>query len=193
MKRDRDIDYFMELNYASIMRIVKGQCYVFVPELSIIAKGKSPNEAYEAMEQQKREYFTRVVVLGVQESVEEPRPIAARRRINADFGVFSIKCLILSIIFAGILLISVFSLDKLVVDRMGEFRSSINAWISEDLPNATISAVTARLRELSDESNEQQRDELKRSIRQLKPYIDELKVMFEEDDNPESTKLPTDD
>ena len=71
-----------------------GIYYVFIPELSLMAQGQTPDEAWQNLETRKIEFFRTAVDLEFQQSVREPAAIRLKENITA----FLIKVVVVAVL-----------------------------------------------------------------------------------------------
>lgn len=89
MAEQKDLGYFMKLNYNVTLTKNRGFYYLFIPELSLIAEGETLKESYEKLEQEKTAYFKRIIELNAQDAVREPAShFTAARKMGAGLLIF---------------------------------------------------------------------------------------------------------
>lgn len=174
MDKQKDLQYFMTLNYTVILKRMNNFYYLFIPELSLIAEGESLNETYEKLEKEKELYFRKAIEMHVEDSIKEPAPILLRQKILTDLFMFFTKTAIISVIVAIML-----------VGTLPIFGSLINGSINA-IPRQTKSLVL----EFSDKLSNMPQDKkdeivlkLRKIVQEIKPFTDEVKVLFEDKSN----------
>lgn len=169
MNKKKDLNYFKKLNYNIILKKKKGDYYLYIPELSLIVEAKNLKDAYRNLEKEKDLYFKRIIFLDAQDTVKEPLIISLRKKLLEELLIFFIKTLIIVFIF-----ILIFFLSLPYINR------SIN-----QLPNKMANCVinfSEKLENMSLENKERIRLHLKNISQELKPYADEVKVLWQDEE-----------
>lgn len=168
--KKRDFDYLMALKYEVLMRKYDGVYCAFVPELSLLAEGKSASEAYEKLEQEKALYFKRLLAIDAANTVKEPWPITIRKRFQEDILLFGAKTLVVGIIFGIIALIFLPVLDVFVSTRIDPMISL----------GGMAKRIDDKLNNMSEKDLEEKKNLIKRIVLKVKPFTDEIKILFED-------------
>lgn len=174
MNKQKDLQYFMKLNYTVILKKTNNFYYLFIPELSLIAEGKDLKETYEKLEKEKELYFRRAIEMNEQDSIKEPTFILLRKKIFADLFMFFTKTAIISVIIA-----------ILLVGTLPIFGSLINSSINA-IPGQTklfVLKYADRLTTIPQDQKDEVRIKLRKIVQELKPFADEVKVLFEDKSN----------
>lgn len=174
MNMQKDLQYFMKLNYTVILKKTNNFYYLFIPELSLIAEGESLKETYEKLEKEKESYFRRAIEMNVEDSIKEPTSISLRKKISIDLFMFFTKTAIISLIIA-----------ILLVGTLPIFGSLINSSINA-IPGQTKSLVlkfSDKLSNMPQDKKDEIMLKLRKIVQEIKPFTDEVKVLFEDKSN----------
>jgi len=173
MNKQRDLEYFLKLNYSVILRKENGFYYLFIPDLSIIVEDRDLGEAYTKLEKEKETYFRRIIEMNAGDTIKEPTPILLRKKISLDLIMFSIKALIIAIIFAVVIIASQPILDSFISHELMTLRLKAKTLMLE-LP----AKVDAKLKSLTPEQKQAFRLQLRNMIQEAKPFINELQLLW---------------
>ena len=156
----------MKKNYNIILKKINDRYYLFIPELSLIAESKNLSIAYKNLEKEKRKYFTQVLELNAQETIREPLPIVIRKKLFVDLLTFFLKAVIIFMMITFAFLVSfpfLSQIPNLAVNSIIQFSNNTNQ----------------RLKSMSPEEREKELIELRETVQNIKPFTDELKVIWE--------------
>ncbi len=171
MIKNKDLQYFTNLNYMVILKRKGESYYSFIPELSLIVKGKDVNEAYKNLENEKEVYFKKMIESDNQEMIKEPLPLKVRNKLLEELGMFFAKTFIVALIIAVFVLGSLpFVNDVLITSRLNRIPSQIKAMA--DL-------FADKLDTMSPKDREQLKQKLRKINLELRPFLDELKAPAE--------------
>lgn len=173
MNKQRDLDYFMQLDYDVILKRKGGVYYLFIPELSLIVKGKNLNETYEELEKEKKKYFEKAIEIDgdKKEIVKEPKNVIIKENLFTNLIPFFIKTAfvvavfgVLSYIFVGKLsILASQSLDHVVAQSLEE-----------------INRQNLKLNRMNESDKEYLQLQIRNKVQQIKPFIDEIRVLWDE-------------
>lgn len=167
MSRKKDLNYFKKLNYNAILKKVEDSYYLFVPELSLIVKGTNINKTYKNLEKEKEAYFKKMIVVGAQEVINEPASLRIRKKIFADLILLFLKTVIIIFIFILIFFGSLPFFSRRI----------------SQLPNTAANLIfnyADRLTKLPPENKEKVRIKIKEMVGEIKPFTDELRVLWQD-------------
>ena len=174
MNQQKDLEYFMKLNYNVILKRKDSYYYLFIPELSIIVENEDLDEAYKKLEKDKVLYFKKVIKLDAQDTVKEPMHLVERGKLFSDLSAFFIKVCLITFVFLITIFASLPFVDSFVVHRI----SQLPVTLIREIPNKIFN----KIENMSVEKKEQRILELRKMVQQLKPFIDEVHILF--DDKP---------
>ncbi|PIS09191.1 hypothetical protein COT75_02940 [Candidatus Beckwithbacteria bacterium CG10_big_fil_rev_8_21_14_0_10_34_10] len=169
MNKKKNLNYFMNLDYNLILKKTKDKYYLFMPELSLMVENKSLDGAYKDLEREKEKYFKNIIKLKAEDTVRKPVGLTVRKKLFNELTLFFVKFLI--ILFAFLLVF--LSTLPLIIRSLGQ------------LPNKVTEVVTSlsdRLEAMPDENKEKLRLKLKQMAKELKPMTDELKILWEDEE-----------
>ena len=167
MSKSKDREYFSRLNYNAILKKVNDNYYLFISELSLVAEGKSVNEAYENLDKMKRSYFTKMIDIGAEDTIREPVTVQFRKKIFTDLLMFFIKASIVTFLVIILSLPLVMIIDQLPM-------RTVNRCIN--IPKA----VNYKIKNMSQDEKEKMRMKLRDAMQNMKPFVDEIKVLWED-------------
>jgi len=167
----------MKLNYNVILTKRSGSYYLFIPEISLVVEGKTLTDAYDKLDNEKEEYFKRIIALNAQDTVKEPAPIVLRKKLFNNLILFFSKALIV--------LICIFIIFSFMLKSLPIITEAIS-----QVPRATYSfgrelstKFFVGLDNLSVEDREKIRKKIRLRVKQIKPFVDELRMFYEYDNN----------
>lgn len=169
--KEKNLEYFMGLEYAVLMKKVGEVCCAFIPELSLFAEGKSASEAYEKLEQEKIKYFKRVLAIDAGDTVMEPAAVRIRKRFLEDLLIFGSKTLVVAVIFGIFLSLFLPVIDVFITTRLSPIKSL----------ESVIRQIEGKLSNMSEKDQEKAKIKLRKIAENIKPLVTEIKVIFEDD------------
>lgn len=176
MDKQKSLDYFMKLNYSPILKKIGNRYYLFIPELSLITEEDDLKVAYEKLEEEKARYFKRAIDLGIQDTVKEPISVAATKRVISGLFAFFMKTLIVSLvcitIFIGSLSIISGFMNRIVDQGLTR---------TKNIVIERLARVYYKLDDMSEREKENLRLRLKKAVENIKPYTDEIKVLWKDE------------
>jgi len=168
----KDLAYFSKLKYNTILKTKNSVFYLFIPELSIIVEGKDLNDAYIKLENEKKEYFEKIIELNAQDTVKEPVGIVLRKKIILDLLSFFGKATIILICLFGIYFFILKSLP-VITNSVSQIPKKTHHYII-GLSNNFFGGLDR----LSDEDRENLRKKIHLRFKQIKPFVDEIKFLY---------------
>jgi len=177
--KERDLDYFMGLKYDVLMKKVNDGYCAFIPELSLFAEGKSASDAFEKIEQEKEQYFKRVLAVDAGDTVSEPLAVTRRKRFKEDILLFGAKTLVVGVIFGIIVSVLLPSIDIFVSTRINRINQMINQIDPVKYMEITVGKVDKRISSMSEKEREDTRIKLRKMVQKIKPFADEVRILFD--------------
>jgi len=166
MNKNKDLQYFMKLNYTVILKRKGAFYYCFIPELSLITDGKDANEAYKGLEHEKEVYFKRMIESGNQEMIKEPLALKARNKLFEELALFFAKIFITVSIIAFFVLGSLpFINDVFISSRLNRIPSQIKSMAE---------LLADKLDSMSEKDKVQIKLKIRKINHELRPFLDEL-------------------
>lgn len=165
--KKKNLTYFMNLEYGLILKRVKNKYYLFLPELSLIAEGKSLDGVYKNLERQKQRYFKNIIKLDAVDTVKKPLALAVRKKLFNELILFFVKALL---VFFALLLVLLSSLP-LILHSLGQFPNKATE---------TVVSFSDRLEAMPEENKKELQLKLRQIAKELKPMTDELKILWED-------------
>ena len=180
MKKSKDLEYFKNLNYNAVLKQKDSLYYLFVPELSLIAQGQTPDQAWQNLESKKNELFQAAVNLNLRQTIREPAPV----RLKDDLMAFLIKIIAVGVLFLVALNIVVRPYSKIMRRQAKALSHTPTAQARADELADGILQLTARFSQqfekMSDEQKQQAQQKFKSILQDLKPFVDEIRLLFED-------------
>jgi hypothetical protein len=180
MNKQKDLEYFLKLNYSVILRKENGFYYLFIPDLSIIVEDRDLGMAYTKLEKEKEAYFRRIIEMDAQDTIKEPASVLLRRKIPLDLFMFFIKTLIIAVTFTVVIIASQPVLDSFISHELLTLRLKAKTFMLE-FP----AKVDSKLKSLTPEQKEAFRLQLRSMVGELRPFVSELRLLW----NNESSKI----
>ena len=171
--KERNLAYFMGLRYDVLLKKVKDTYCAFIPELSLFVEGKSASEAYENLEQEKAQYFKRVLAVDAEDTVIEPLVVTRRKRFKEELLQFAGKTLIVGLIFGVILSVLFPSIDAFVNSRINPIK----------IGGVMIRQVNKKFSGMSELEQEKIRMQIRGILQKIKPFVDEVRMVFDDKNN----------
>ena len=104
MNEKKDIEYYMNLPYNTVLKKLDDKYYFFIPDLQIISKGNTVNEAYEMLEKDKGSYFNSIIKLNEHDIVKIPKSLASQTEgLFAGIAPFFIKTILIIVLLFAVL------------------------------------------------------------------------------------------
>ena len=178
----KDLEYFTKLNYDAVMRMKGDEYCLFIPELSIIASGKTPDEAYKELFNEKERFFINVIELNLQETVNEPAIVKIRKKQYQDIFQFILKVFITFLVF--VVLFVVFFLPVL---SSIENALAYKVWtVSEAMLIKVVDKVDNKLSSMPEKEKDATLLRIRGILQKVKPYSNEIKILFQDDEKLEN-------
>ncbi len=162
------VEYFQNLDYDVIVKRRRGMFVVIIHELSLIAKDVSLDNAYKKIEMEKEKYFKEMIELDLSKSINEPKGRKGTKALSSDLSRFVAKCAIVLLLIGLVGMVGASGGKHLISSQY------------------ILSKVTGFARQISQKIEsmpETRKAELKRklhkSIEQLKPFVDEFKLLWQ--------------
>lgn len=169
----KDLDYFVGLGYDVVVRKKNDNFCLLIPELTVMAYGKSVSEAYENLVKEKEKYFRNIVEFDLEETVKMPVAMTIRPEHSHEIAQFIKKALIifvLIVIFFTGLTIPVLSSVQNIINRT-----------AASIPENVVK-LESKLANMNDKEKEEVRMKIRNAVTNLKPFTDEFRVLFEDDE-----------
>jgi len=177
MNKQKDLTYYKKLNYDIILKKINDDYYLFIPELSLIVEEKSLSEAYEKLEKEKEKFFKKIIELNAIDTVREPAPVMFRKKLFTDLAMFFTKTLIIISICSAAFIGTLPFVNAFVANRI----SGIPGDAIKGLVTNLSYRLNYKLNNMTREDKEKMRLELRKTIKEIKPFVDEIKVLFKDE------------
>ena len=193
VENQKDLEYFKKLQYEVVVKRRKGGFIVFIPELSIIEKDESLEKAYEKLELKKEKYFQEMIENGYQDHIKEPegRKIGKTRISDLTNYLLKLAITVVVIIFLGVVGMKVASYGvkhqtRSIVDIFNQIKQQKRSYVNNapeiilrELRNVA-NRLIYEINNMPDEKREKIRIELRKTVKQIKPFLDEFKPLFKD-------------
>jgi hypothetical protein len=177
MNEEKDLNYFMNLNYDVVLRKKGDDYYLFIPELSVIAYGKELDEAYKKLNIAKEEFFRNIIDLKLQDTVNEPVGIKIRKKHYHEIFQYLMKVLVTFLLFVVIFIIIFLP----VLSSFEKFVSNTISSVPEKILSKTAAKIEYKLTNMTEKEKEETRLRIKGMVSALKPFADEIRILFEDE------------
>jgi histone H3/H4 len=119
---ERDLTYYRELQYDFVVKKKGDHFITFIPELAIVARGETFDEAYEKINAQKEAYFQEMIETGNDDYINEP---AGRKTIKKILDIpniigYVVKLMLTIIIIASLGIVGIGGIFGEVTSKFGE-------------------------------------------------------------------------
>ncbi|MFC1509186.1 hypothetical protein ACFL60_05820 [Candidatus Omnitrophota bacterium] len=182
MKKERNLEYYMNLEYTFLLKKKRDSFVFFIPELQIFSEAKTINEAYENLDEEKEKYFQKILEFEAHDIVKKPisHPLVK--------SIFSETVSYIADIIKPTLKIST---ALFIITLLGYvlIMPLTNKFINVNMSKIAYSGMlqVAKIMKIhismSDELKESKIENLRKYIQEIKPFVDEIKVLWEEEEN----------
>lgn len=167
----KNIQDLKKMDYDVIVRKKEGNFVLFIPELSCIAEDVNLEKAYKKLEIEKEKYFKEMIESDFVDYVNEPESLTIKKTFIFALLPFIARGLI---IFIMVFLLALLSLDVIGdVVRAASYQSI----------KSEAGIFLRRMNEMPEGKKEALKLKLHKTIKQLKPFIDEFRSSLR--DNPD--------
>ncbi len=174
MIQKKDISYYNQLNYDIITRKLGNFYYLLIPELNLIVESEDLCNGFEKLEEKKKLLFSDMINAKAEDIINEPISSSIKNSFS-ELPLFCIKTLIVFFLFASLLsviFIGTLPLANSIINRIprGVVASSY----------AFANKVNTKLATLSDEDKQKLRIKYRKILHEIKPFVDETRLIFED-------------
>ena len=176
-KNNKDLEYYKKLQYEVITKKRKNRFEVIIPELAIIEEDESLEKAYEKLESEKEKYFQEMIENDYQDYIKEPEGEKIKKEYIPGLTNYLKKLTItlIIVIFLGIVGMKV---------TLDEVKRETLRIVSPDNVLRELIDESCRFREvlknIPDERKEEIRLELRKTVKEIKPFFDEFRPLFQD-------------
>jgi len=176
---EKDLEYYKKLHYDIILKKKSGRFVLSIPELCCIEEDVSLEKAYEKLESEKEKYFQEMIASDSQSYIKEPEAMRLKKsNLFSSLAPFSIKLALIAFIGVVGMQVAISKIKSLEHDLSKKAHSVVT-----DLNN--------KFKSMPPERKEEIRMELRETVQNIRPFVDEFKVLLEgKEDKPESRKKP---
>lgn len=177
------------------LKVKGGQFTFFLPQLNLVAKGNSLEEAYSKFDEKKNLAWSQLQEAGILPetldlSAKETsgKPLFAGRKAvggQGDFGIFLKKSLVIFLVVAGILYFG--------ADRVNHILQSAIAKVEEKIPSKPGRIIEEQLYQAVDHPISPVRqikiiESIRVIVKRLRPFVLEFKELFRDEPEPSQLK-----
>lgn len=191
MAETKDIGYFQGLKYDVTLRKRGGTYVLFIPELSCIADDANLDLAYRKLESEKNTYFERMLKEGFHDDIIEPRGRSRGSYGGDSLGRFALKTAIVMVMVMIPMVLGLAFTYKKVSSKINKAADKMTAKVQEVTDKASADFALQFLKSKAGDFNnkiegmsEAERTELRmkirKTVRNMKPFVDELKVLIDD-------------
>lgn len=165
---EKDLEYYKKLYYDVILKKKGGRFVLFIPELCCMGEDVSLGKAYEKLEMEKEKYFKEMIESDSQSYIKEPEAMRLKKsNLFSNLAPFTIK-------LAIIVFVSIIGM-QIAVAKI----KSLDHNLSKKLHSA-VTDLNNKLKSMPPEKKEEIRMELRETVKNIKPFVDEIKVLLED-------------
>jgi hypothetical protein len=175
MEKKHDLSYYTQLKYDIIIRNHDNLYYLVIPELSLIVESENLSDAYEKLEEKKKQLFSDMMISESEDVINEPRSKVIKKSFFSELPVFCIKIMI--VFFVCISLLGVIFIGTLPLANSLVTGIPIKAAVSA---RAFVIKVNTKLTNLTDDQKQKLRIQFRTLLQEIKPFIDDTKIVFAE-------------
>lgn len=168
--REEKLNYLNSLKYDILLRQKKGLFYLIIPEIPLIASGKSLEEAYNDLNEQKQSLFNNILDNEDYEEIAFPRRKRKVQETLYQLKIFTYK-LIIIIFLVGIVFAGTGIVIKSKVSKISG--SNITRMVS-----MSIRQEMERLAGAPESAKEERRMKIRRFFESLQPLVDDFRDVF---------------
>lgn len=173
---EKDLEYYKKLPYDIILRKKGDQFVLFIPELCCIEEDASIEKAYKKLELEKEKYFKEIIEISSQSYIREPGAIKYKKsNLFNSLLPFMIKLVIIIVVGVVVMQVAVVKLK------------SSERKISKKAQNV-ITDINNKLKKMPPEKKEEIKKELREIVQNVKPFVDEIKVLLDSEENKYKSK-----
>ncbi len=179
MTKVADLDYYKKLNYSAILKHIGGNYYLFVPELSLVVKSNSLDEAYKKLESAKEALFSNATHMDVLNFIKTPASISFRKKLFLELTMFFTKTLLIVFLFvvfsvATLPFVQVVLIKGLNLSPIKELSANVYNKLRV-IPYESSVNIYNKLKDMSDEDKEKMRLDFRKILQDIKPFVDEIR------------------
>ena len=186
-KNNKDLEYYKKLQYEVITKKRKNRFEVIIPELAIIEEDESLEKAYEKLELEKEKYLQTMIENGYQDYIKEPGGGKIKKEYIPGLTNYLLKLVM------TILIITLFGVVGMeyTLDKVKDETRSILSIMPENTFRELLDG-SCRIRDMisniPDERKEELKLELRKTVKEIKPFFDEFRPLFKDIPTEESEK-----
>jgi hypothetical protein len=176
MENQQGLERLKGLDYAVVVKKRGNKFILFISELGIVEEDISLEKAYQKVEAEKNSYLRKMLEFDLQDEIIAPVKSSvstspSKNIFVSSIGIFMTKLIILA--FVGIMGLHFFS------ERIEAFKRES---YTEFLQNKA-EMFFDKINELPEQRIENARVKVKKAVHKLRPIINELKALWEEEAN----------
>ncbi|MGJ3259981.1 MAG: hypothetical protein ACFE0S_10295 [Rhodospirillales bacterium] len=168
-----ELDAYLALDYPLEVHRVGARFYVTQPELNLTADADNLSDAYDDIERQRKAMFEHHAAVGTLSSLPLPRKVKMRRELMPFFIKLGAVALVAVLLFSA----ASISFSYALRDPLRK--------VTQRTARAAMDNIAAELTEFANDPQSKEREErirlaIRAALPKLKPYVDELRPLFDE-------------
>ena len=175
---NRDIDYFNALSYDVLLRKNGTTFSLCIPELSCVVESEDISIAYQKLEFKKNEIFKEMITSDLSYVIQKPERVILNESIIKTLYPFMVK----AITVCGVIFFTALATIYVVHDSVKQLAPSG--------PLALIRNQAAHVKHgleaMTDDDKKELRLKIRITLLEIKPFLDEFKVLWQESPEKES-------
>ena len=175
-----DIDYFKTLSYDVLLKKDGPIFRLCIPELSCVVEDGEISAAYEKLERKKEDIFRDMVSSDMAEVIQRPRQAIISETVLSPLYSFIAKAAVV----CGLIFISSLATVYVVHDSVKQFAPTGLIGL---IRNQAVQ-VRHGLADMTDDERTELQLKIRATVLEVKPFIDELKVLWNETPRQASSK-----
>lgn len=175
---DKGLDYYKNIQYDVVVRKKGDRYIVFIPELSLAEEDTTLNQAYEKLEKEKENYFRKMIEWGYQDYIRKPGGTKKEKKDVNDLSPFFIK---FAIVLITLLMFFAFTGMATLNVASELIKNKVKTLLKE--PDRFLVKFNEMMANKTDEQKEELKRQVRHAVENIKPYADELGVLFKEDNS----------
>ncbi|MFC1694319.1 hypothetical protein ACFL1R_12540 [Candidatus Latescibacterota bacterium] len=183
MNEMKVLAYYETLKYDIHLRQCGDNFVLFIPELSIIEEDENLEKAYEKIEKAKIIYFKKMIEMDSQDLIKEPGTSHVKQQ--KSFSIPNFNLLLIPVILLIVIMIAALAGGFIMINS-SKFAIAANN-IAQGAVYGAMYAAELSIRQkfvdsnaMSDEDKENLRMKVRKTAKNLKPYFDELRILYDD-------------
>lgn len=177
----KELEYYLHLEYETVLKESGGSCFLISPDLGIVGKGENFSEAYESFQSSRRLYFEEMLTSNSEDYIPQPNKKQLRDKLKHNYYPFFLKLLFASVVFIVLTLLPFSLFNSLVEEIPDKLKASTEVFRKpEPYIIEGLKKFNSEMEKIDPEKKSMILDELKKAVENLKPFTNEVGALFNE-------------